>query len=54
MGNFLSACLGYMIIYYIKVSEKVQEMIKGKKETPKGKYYSNEIVLRDDEKPAGE
>jgi hypothetical protein len=48
MGNSLSAVVGYIIIFYIKLQERVKEFIeKGKKKQMN--YYNNDILLKDDE-----
>lgn len=49
MGQSLSTCIGYLLMYYLKLSEMAQDIWKGKRENKKGKYYNNEILLKDEE-----
>jgi hypothetical protein len=46
MGNSLSAVVGYIIVFFIKLQERVKEFIEKKKQI---NYYNNDILLRDDE-----
>lgn len=48
MGNSLSTCLGYLIIFYLKLKEKAEDVFKNKKQNKKG-YYNNDILLKDEE-----
>ena len=51
MGQTMSMLVGYMIVFWMKMSEKVKSVFsKDKKEK---NYYNNEILLKDDEQQAG-
>ena len=51
MGQTMSTIVGYMIVFWIKMSERLNSVFsKDKKEK---NYYNNEILLKDDEQQAG-
>ena len=46
MGNQLSAVVGYMIIFYLKLREKVVGQFYKNSEK---NYYHNDLIIKDDE-----
>lgn len=53
MGQSLSSCLSYMSMLYIKLIDKTKLVLFPKRRDNNKDYYSNEIVLKEEERPAG-
>ena len=51
MGQTMSIIIGNIIVFYLKLQERVRNMfISEKKEK---NYYNSDIILKDDEQQAG-
>lgn len=52
MGQTMSAAVGYIILFCLRLQEKAKELFQGngKKDS---KYYNHNILLKDDEQRAG-
>ena len=52
MGQTFSAVVGFIIVFYLKMRERVKDYFNqgNKKER---QYYNNDILLKDDEHRAG-
>ena len=51
MGQTMSTIVGYIIVFCLKLSERTKSIFSGEKKEKN--YYSNDILLKDDEQQAG-
>jgi len=51
MGQTMSVVVGYIIVFWLNVSEKAKSMFTSNKKEKS--YYNNDIILKDDEQQAG-